>query len=230
MGTTRGLLLAGLALALVVPPAAGGERILPEFGEEIFVYDEAPFVTPVERGRPVVIRFGIGQVEIEATAADEVIADLDVDCDEALSRARCEAYRQRLRLEPRRRGEALEVRLLGLSRWKLRKLHLTGRIGVPRWSPLTVRIGVGDVDIHTAGQDLAVRMGIGDLTVHVPGAAVADVEMATRIGDTSLTEGGATSEGARRLLLGSRTRWSDGRGGAHVTVTLEIGDAEVVLD
>lgn len=230
MPTIRALLLAGLGLTLAVAAGAADQPIASGFGEEIYVYDDAPFSTPVEPGRPVVIRFGIGEIDIEATDANEVRADLDVTCGEKLSESSCERYRKRLRLEPRRRGDAIEVRLVGLSRWKLRKLHLSGAVQVPRWSPLSVSIGVGDVDIRTAGQDLEVKMGIGDLTVHAPEAAVADVKMATRIGDTSLTDRDTIREGSRRLLLGSRTRWSDGLGAAHLTVALKIGDAKVVLD
>lgn len=221
---------ATVALLLLAWPLAAGEDALPRFGEEIFVFADAPFVTPVDEGQPVTIRFGVGEMEIEATEASEVRADLTVRCDVRLDPALCEKYRSRLRLEPRRKGDGIEVRLVGLPRWKLRKLHLEGSIGVPHSSPLTVRIGIGDVDIRTAGQDLSVRMGIGDLTVHAPGAAVGGVEIATRIGDASLTEAGSTREGGRRLLLGSRLRWDGGDGPAQVSVALEIGDAKVLLD
>lgn len=218
-----------VALLLLVPPLTAGEDTLPRFGEEIFVFADAPFVTPVEEGQPVTIRFGVGEMEIEAGEASEVRADLVVRCDQRLDQALCEKYRSRLRLEPRRRGDGVEVRLVGLPRWKLRKLHLEGSIGVPRSSPLTVRFGIGDVDIRTAGQDLSVKMGIGDLTVHAPEAAVGGVEIATRIGDASLTEAGSTREGGRRMLLGSRLRWDGGKGPARVSVALRIGDAKVLL-
>ncbi|MDX1644795.1 MAG: hypothetical protein R3244_10605 [Thermoanaerobaculia bacterium] len=225
--------IALVLFALLALPLAGGaaERpTLPEFGEEIYVLADEPFVVPIESGLPVRIRFGVGEIDISASPADEVRADLEVRCRRTLSEALCEKYRRRLRLEPRERGDRIEVRWVGLSRWKLRKLRLEGTVYVPVSSPLEVRIGVGDIDIHTAGQDLAVQMGIGDLSVFAPERSVGEVEIATRIGDASLSDGRSTREGGRRLLLGSRLRWSDGSGDGRVTVALKIGDAKVTLE
>ena len=37
-------------------------------------------------------------------------------------------------------------------------------------------------------------------------------------------------EGGRRMLIGSRLRWSEGKGEGQVSVALKIGDAKVVLE
>lgn len=203
----------------------------PTFGEQIFVYGELPFIESVDAGEPVTLRFGIGELDIETTDSHELRADLVVECRPNLSESLCEKYRTRLRLEPHRGKDGLEVRLVGLSKWKLRKLRLDGRVWVPRGSPLTVKVGIGDVEIRTDSEDVVIAMGIGDLTVRAPQESVAAVRIATRIGDASMSwVGGDRIEGTRRLLLGARLDWVAGAGSSDITVTLRIGDAKVVLE
>lgn len=223
--------LGALLLCAALPwIAAATERTgeLPRFHDEIHVLGELPLIQPVERGQSVRIAFGIGELEIEATDDAEIRTDLRVDCKE-LDAERCRRYAERLRLEPRVVDDTVEVRLVGLRRSQRRKLGLEGRITVPRWAPLAVRVGIGDVEISAGDEDLAVSMGIGDLTIRVPRETVATVAMATRIGDASL-RGAVYVEGRRRMLIGAKLRWQDGEGSAAIDVGLRIGDAQVFLD
>ncbi len=220
-----------LAILTTLPASAQTGADLPRFSESIHVIGDLPFIEPVEYGQPVTIRFGIGELDIRTTSSNEIRADLEVRCRPKLSEALCEKYRNRLRLEPHRSDEGVEVRLVGLPKYKLRRLHLDGRIQVPRWSPLTVRVGIGDVDIRVDAKDLLVEMGIGDLHIIVPAASVGTVQMSTRIGDASVSRSsGPSIKTRRRLLLGARVNWTDGDGDATISVGLKIGDAKVVLE
>jgi hypothetical protein len=223
-----------LLLALLVcsgPAGAQSDGDLPVFSDSIQVIGEIPFIEPVDSGQPVFIRFGIGELEIESTSSNEIRADLRVECREKLSDALCEKYRNRLRLEPRETDEGIEVRLVGLPKYKMRKLRLDGQVQVPRWSPLSVKVGIGDVDIYSDAKDLMVEMGIGDLTVRVPSDSVGTVQMATRIGDASVSgPDGPSIHTRRRMLVGARVNWTDGEGDATISVGLKIGDARVVLE
>ena len=228
---TACLLIIGLlALPSVGAGAEPQQADVPRFGEEIYVIGEIPFLEPVDPGQPVTVRFGIGELEIVTTESNQIRADLDVRCRENLSEALCTKYRDRLRLEPRRGKEGVEVRLVGLPKWKMRKLQLEGRVEVPKWSPLTVRVGIGDVDIHSDAENLSVAMGIGDLTVRVPQDNVGKVSIGTRIGDASLWRADGYHEGKRRMLIGARVHWLEGAGDAVIDVGLRIGDAKVVLE
>lgn len=228
------LSLAAFVLMLLCAPfasvGADGQADVPRFGEEIYVIGEIPFLEPVEPGLPVSVRFGIGELEIVSTESNQIRADLDVRCRDNLSEALCEKYRSRLRLEPRRSDDRFEVRLVGLPKWKMRKLELDGRVEVPKWSPLSVRVGVGTVDITSDAEDLSVAMGIGDLTVRVPQQNVGSVSIGTRIGDASLWRTDGRHAGKRRMLIGARVEWSGGTGNAIIDVGLRIGDAKVVLE
>ena len=226
----RRVLTLGLLCAFVpaLAPAADQAPDLARFSEEIQVFGDMPLIQPVDRGQGVRITFGIGELEIEAADVAEIQTDVRVDCRK-LEPERCEYYARKLRLEPRVKGDEVEVRLVGLRRSKRRKLGVEGHILVPRWAPLEVNVGIGDVDIHAGDEDLSVRMKIGDLTVHAPREAVSTVAVATRIGDASVSGVRYGADERRRMLIGARALWDGGEGDAVIDVGLKIGDAQVHL-
>lgn len=232
----------GLAAVLSVSPLAAVDRVdtvdpaivpevdprMPVFDDQVWVIGDEILVVPVDRGDSVSIRFPVGELDVEAAEIDEVRTELRIDCRK-ISEARCEKYRSKLRLEPSLRDGVVEVRLVGLPKWKLRRLQLDGRIEFPRWAPLAVRVGVGDVDIRSGDQDLTVRMGIGDLTVYAPQELVGSVVGRTGIGDASL-RAETFLEGKRKKLVGAKFDWHEGQGEVDIAVGLKIGDARVVLE
>lgn len=224
------ILTLGLLCAILSSTAPATERTseLPQFYDRIQVTGDLPLIQPVDVGQSVRISFGIGELEIEANDAAEIRTELEVDCKQ-LDAERCRRYAERLKLEPRTKDGVVEVRLTGLRRSQRRKLGLDGRITVPRWAPLDVRVGIGDVTILAGEKDLAVNMGIGDLTIRAPRETVGSVVMGTRIGDASI-HGDVQAEGGRRMLVGSKLRWRDGEGEAAIDVGLRIGDAKVVFE
>ena len=73
-----------LATSLAAQPT---ESTIPTFGEEIIVLGDLPFIYPVETGRPILIRFGIGEIDIESSDRSEILAELGVTCSAKLSDA-----------------------------------------------------------------------------------------------------------------------------------------------
>jgi len=216
-----------LVLTLLLPAAVAAEAPtgVAQFSDVIEVMDSS---ISVAMGNTVRVRFAVGELDIVAADVDSVQTDLEIRC-ERLSEALCTKYRERLRLEAIDRDGVVEVRLVGLPKWKLRKLQLDAKVTVPDWAPLEVQVGVGDVDIYAGDRDLAVRMGIGDLTVHIPEERVRSVQAATRIGDASL-RGALHRPGKRRMLIGAKINWADGEGDIDIALGLRIGDASVVLE
>jgi len=225
----RRILWVLVALSVSVAAAASEpQEDLPRFSDSVQVIDDGPILFPVDFDRKVLVRFPVGELDIIAGDVAEVRTDLRVRCKK-LSEALCTKYRSKLRLEARDRDGQVEVRLVGLPRWKLRKLNLDGEVTFPRWAPLDVRMGIGDIDIYAGEKDLNVRMGIGDLTVRVPEAQVGTVRAATRIGDASI-RGANRAIGKRRMLIGASVDWSEGTGPMNIALGLRIGDASVVLE
>jgi hypothetical protein len=221
-------ILWSLAAAILPLTALAAAPPLPRFAGEVWVIGESPFLQPVAAGQSVRVRFPVGELEIDSADVSEVRTELTTDCRE-LSEALCAKYRDRLRLEGEVIDGIVEVRLTGLPKRKLRKLGLEGRVTVPRWAPLAVQMGIGEVDIEAGEKGLAVAMGIGDLTIRAPARAVGTVRMATSIGDASL-RGEHHVEGRRRRLLGATVDWKDGPGPVDIIAELRIGDATVVLE
>jgi hypothetical protein len=224
----RSLILTGLLTVAGAATAAQPPRDLPRFAATVDVVERFEVLAPVDFGQPVRVRFPVGELAVTAADATSVRTTLAVGCDR-LSPALCEKYRGRLRLAAQERDGVVEVRLTGLPKWKLRKLRLAGRVVVPRWAPLEVRLGIGEADVWAGDEDLTVVMGIGNLTVHAPRDRVGSVRARTRIGDASLA-GHVRRAGARRMLIGAAVTWSEGTGPVDIDVGLRIGDASVVLD
>ncbi len=218
-------------LCLMLPAGLyASDSTQPTFRDAITVTGEAPLLVPVDFGQAVLVNFSIGELKISAADAVEVRTELTIRCRK-LSPERCDSYRQRLQLVAETTGDQVSVRLEGLSVRKMRKLEVDGRIEVPSWAPLEVRMGIGDLDIEASGDhDLQVSMRIGELTIHVPREQVSSVELGAGIGDAWVRGKGVRVDGERRKLLGARARWDSGDGEARIAAHLGIGDVGVVLE
>ena len=216
--------LLAFSLAALTPDTPAD---LPEFSEEIFVVGDGPLVVPVSPGDAVKVTFGVGELDIRAADAHEVRAEVELSCRRVETK-RCANYRKRLKVEPIVTETGLEIRMSGLRRQVLRRLEVTGRVRVPRDSPLAVKIGIGDADIEAGDADVAVRMGIGDLRISKPRDSARSVAVKTGIGDASVRIPGEGIHTRRMRLIGARANWS-GEGEGDVAARLRIGDAKVVL-
>ncbi len=201
---------------------------MPIHGEEIFVVGNEPFIAPVAQGQPVRVFFGVGELDVRAEPISEVRAEIRVTCPPRREK-RCGTVRKKLRVEPKETPEGLEVHISGVRRSILKRLDIEGRVTVPEDSPLFVKAGIGDVDVHAGHRGVEVRMSIGDLNVRAPKESVKSVQVKTRIGDAGLRVGGRHKAGGRRALIGAGLAWKGGEGTEPVRARLRIGDAQVVL-
>lgn len=218
-------------LCLMLPAGlSASDSTQTTFHDAITVTGEMPLVIPMVSGQAVVVDFSIGELEISAADSSQVRTELTVRCKN-LSAEQCASYRGRLQLVAETTDDNVSVRITGLSARKMRKLEVEGRIIVPRWAPLEVRMGIGELNIETSGEkDLRVDMRIGELIIHVPKEQVSSVELGVGIGDAWVEGEGVDIEGKRRKLLGARARWEPHNGEARIAAHLGIGDLGVVLE
>jgi predicted membrane protein len=218
-------------LCLILPTGLlASDSSQPTFHDAITVSGETPLLVPVDFGQAVLVNFSIGELEISSADTGQVHTQLTVRCRN-LSPERCVSYRERLQLVAETRDDQVSVRLAGLSVRKMRKLEVDGRIVVPRWAPLEVRMGIGELNIDVSGEaNLGVRMRIGDLKIHVAEKQVSTVDLSVGIGDAGISGEVVDVETTRRKLLGARARWESGNGDVHIAAHLGIGDVGVVLE
>lgn len=226
----RRLVFVALLCLMSTAGLQAAEPTQPTFRDVITVTGEAPLLVPVDFGQAVLVTFSVGELEISAADVGQVSTRLRVRC-RRLSIERCESYRNDLQLVAETTGEQVSIRLAGLSLRRMRKLEVEGRIVVPRWAPLEVRMGIGDLNIDISGEaDLDVGMRIGDLKIHVPEKQVSSVNLSVGIGDAGIRGEDVDVPTVRHKLLGARAQWDAGDGEAHITAHLRIGDVGVALD
>ena len=183
----------------------------------------------VDPGDTVRIDFKIGELRVETAQTDEIDVDLTVRC-KGWGSSRCHEEMEELTLEFDSFGKEITVRIAGARKLKSRRLEMDGTITVPESSPLDIDMGIGDLDIHGAAEDVNVDMGIGEVTVWMPSDEVGSVSVDAGIGDASIRGGSTRVKGGRSMLIGAEVKWSDGPGDADVVVDLGIGDASVRLE
>ncbi|REJ86045.1 MAG: hypothetical protein DWQ36_14945 [Acidobacteria bacterium] len=206
------------------------DQRLASYSEEIFVVGEGPAIAAVEPGEPVRLRFGAGELQVLAGDSPELRAEIEVRCPPA-RRALCGEAKRKLRVEPRRTTDGLELRMAGMRRQLLSRLQVSGTVVVPRDSPLDVKIGAGDVDIEAGDRDLTVRMMAGDLRIEGSRDQVALANARARFGDAAVHVDGRVHS-RRKALVGARGQWSqeDGKGAQSIQARLRFGDARIVLE
>ncbi len=205
---------------------------LPGFSDEIFIVDGGPLVEKVSMGEKVTVVFGAGELEVLAGDGLEVRAEVEIRCPPERQK-RCGKIRKRLRVEPKRTANGLEVRMRGVRASLLKRLNISGTVVVPRTSPLDVRAGYGEVDIEAGNRTTTVAMTAGDLRVTAASSEFAKAEVRTKVGDASVRQEGRLVSSRRRKLVGASAEWQAEQGSTSseaISVRLRFGDARVVLE
>ncbi|MGH7731271.1 MAG: hypothetical protein ACRENJ_08485, partial [Candidatus Eiseniibacteriota bacterium] len=138
---------------------------------------------------------------------------------------RCEERAQGLTIASGRRGNTLDVRVVGMSTIRF---HVQGRILVPRSTALEVDFPAGELTIRGVRGDLEVDVGAGEVAIAMHEGDVRSVRLGVGIGEASLSVAGRAIEGSG--WLGQRVRWGEGTGGSRVDVNLGVGELGVTLN
>ena len=184
---------------------------------------------PVEDGDTVRINFKIGELRVETKRVDEILVDLTLRC-KGWGSSRCREELEEFELEFDSFGREVAVSIDGARKLRSRRLEMEGTIVVPQSSPLEIDMGIGDLDVYGAAEDVTVDMGIGEVTVWMPHDEVGSVSVDSGIGDASIRGGDRSVRGGRSMLIGAEAELDDGPGDADIVVDLGIGDASVRLE
>ena len=95
-------------------------------------------------------------------------------------------------------------------------------IKVPELRKIEINAGAGTVDINMVRADLNANIGVGTIDLRLSKAAFGDMELASGVGDTSVS--GAISAESRRAFVSSDVR---ARGTGDLTLRANVGVGSV---
>ena len=185
---------------------------------------------PLQGAHAVDLDVPVGEVHVTTTPGDQVLAHLELRCDEGSSR--CRSHATALHLVPGRGTDTLTLKLDGYdhdSHHGFNHPDADVELMVPAALAVHVHVGVGDLRLRGIEGDVGVEIGVGDARVEVPESAVHAVNIDVGVGDANLDPRPDTSRHKGFLFLGNNLTWHEGTGQSHVAVEVGIGDASVRL-
>lgn len=166
------------------------------------------------------ISAAVGRVEVRAIEGDEIRVRLDIEGKRSgLLRRRAEV--SKLDLTANLADGRLEL--------AFRDDEATADwiVELPHRPAMRIDVGVGDLDVHLAGGDLAVKVGVGAVALRMPLARTGSVQASAGIGSASI-DGAAQNERSRALVAEKAS--ATGQGSASLTATVGIGDITIRLE
>ena len=182
---------------------------------------------PAEGLASVTVKAGVGDVQIEASATNEVVVQVEVKPRGGLffgdRRPRRDA--EALQIEARTSGDELALSLgpehhgdtVWQERWTVR---------VPPAFATSIKLGVGDITVLDLGGDVRVEIGVGDVRVEGNYQSFGDVHAACGVGDASLRTPSGHERGEGFI---AHTLTAQGPGKATIRVHAGVGDVKIRL-
>lgn len=211
--------IALFTLCLVASPAAAGDRAVREFTQEF----------DVNGADTLYLDVSVGEIHIEGTDSDRIVAEVRVRCDGGWNSSRCEERADDVEIEQSTRRGTLMLEVAGVSTWRSGGMSVELHLSMPADLDMELDFGVGEAGIRDLRGDVHVDMGIGEVSVRLPQASVGKVRVGTTIGEASLRRRDGRRSQASGLFAGG-VRWSNGPGSSEVVVELNIGEATVTLN
>lgn len=212
-----GLFACGLAAAPLAAQQAAGEG-----GDEPILLSQS---FSIGNATWVSLELSVGDLKVQASDGRDFEVDLEIEC--APRSADCSRLAKALKIDSRRRGDRLEVQLKGPSRALRSSIRLKGTVLAPRNLPLSIDLGVGDLEVSGFTHDLRLEVGVGNIQARLPEASVRVVDIDTNVGDAALSLPSGRIEGAG--FVGKGLKWTSGRGSSAVELDVNVGNIELVL-
>lgn len=206
-----------LALAVLLAAAAAAGETLKSLS----------YNCPAAGLKAIVVKGGIGDVEVLGAAGGEVVVGVDLtrkggglfgDRQTARDAAAIE-------IEPRQEGGELTLRLKPEHRGDA---HLSERwtVRVPAALAASVKLGVGDVSVFDLTGDVRVQVGVGDVRIEGPFSSFGEIRAASGVGDVTLRTPEGRTDGSGFI---GHTLSAHGGGTGAIHVDAGVGDVTVRL-
>lgn len=180
-------------------------------------------------GQEVRIDFPVGELEVVGVAGDEFRITIEGRCKRHSSR--CADHLDDIEVDIHESRGVIWVEVAPHSKWRWwNSLEIEAQVQHPRDRPLSIDMGVGELEVEGTLSDLEIDLGVGEVTVDVPVAVVGTVTMDAGIGETELLVPAGWVRDERSFLVGSESSWRDGSGSARINVEVGVGEGVVRLD
>ena len=173
----------------------------------------------------VSLELAVGDLKVQASEGTDFEVDLEIECTP--KSIDCNRLAKGLKIDSRRRGDRLAIKLKGPSRALSSTIRLRGTVLAPRNLPLSVDLGVGDLEVSGFTHDLRLEVGVGNIQARLPESAVRLVEVDTNVGEAVLSLPAGRIEGAG--FVGKAVKWTSGRGSSAIELDVNVGNIELVL-
>ncbi len=182
---------------------------------------------PSEGLTAVTVKAGVGDVQIEGDAGNEVVVRVEVKSKDGFLFGDRQARRdaEAVTISARDSGGeltlALEPEAHGDSHWVE---HWTVR--VPAAFGASAKLGVGDVTVLDLAGDVRAELGVGDVRVEGAYQAFGNVRAECGVGDASLRTPSGREQGDGFI---GHTLTAHGPGKAEIRVHAGVGDVKIRL-
>lgn len=173
----------------------------------------------------VSLDLSVGDLKVQASDGPDLEVDLEVLCTP--QGADCARLAKALKIDTRRRGDRLEVKLHGPSGSIRSKVTVQGTVLAPRAIPLSVELGSGDLEVSGFTSDLRLEVSVGNVQASLPERSVRQVEASAKVGDAVLRLPTGQIDGAGFVSKG--LKWTSGQGSSAIEVKINVGNVELVL-
>jgi hypothetical protein len=180
----------------------------------------------LESGQTLRLDIPVAEISIEGSNRDDILIETRIECEH--SSRKCRERAEDIRYDSRSSRNFLDLTLEGFPKNTNHGPTVEIRIVQPRYLPIEIDLGVGELEIFEVEADLRIDLGVGEVEISMPREAIASVEVEVGIGDAELHP--RVDHVDRSGFLGSDLSWRGGSGDSEIVIEVGVGDVEIELE
>ncbi len=199
---------------------ASGDRYYSESIAKDHTFNIAD-VTDVE------ISFSAGEFKVAGTDADEISTHVSVTCK--TENTSCLRIKDELNWGLEQKAGVISLVLLPKNIKSNSNVAIKAEVKIPKSKNLSVSMIAGALDVANYRGCLHADLTAGSIHAEVFKSAVADVILTAGVGGARLLVDGQEVKEQRKLLVGSKSQWSEGVGDCHLALSTDAGEVQLTL-
>ena len=170
----------------------------------------------------------VGEVKVMPATDGQFSGELRIYCES--DSGRCAKRVEQAKFVTTVAGNVTRVATEPTRAMRLRSARLEYIFYVPTAETLDILMGPGSLIVDKVSPCVEVDMDAGDLEITALESQVKGVQLRANFGDASLKHPDNRVDGNRKLLVGARVDWNEGKGDCTIKGHLQAGDLRVRLE